>query len=186
MVGGIGGLDVMGNPYGTDLHRWEDRSLHDADHDWHDDHGTCSWDHWSHNSGCGHDPFSSDFAGFATFLDREAARTDRAAPSEGSGTGLSLVVVQRGPHYDPAIDRHDLQLQRQALAVAVEPCGSDLGPVGFLARVGDMPGEEVGCLGVVCGCGSIRGHDEFLSCLVARCTDQQTARQSPPRHVQHG
>lgn len=60
MVGGIGGLDVMGNPYGTDLHRWEDSSLHDTGHDWHDDHGTCSGDHWSHNIGCGHDPFAWD------------------------------------------------------------------------------------------------------------------------------
>ena len=123
---------------------------------------------------------------FPSFLAQEAARIDRAAPSEGSGSGLASIVVQRGPQDDPAIDRHDFQLKRQTLAIVVEPCGSDLGPVGFLAPVGDMPGKEVGCLGVVGGCGSIAGHDEFLSCLVARCTDQQTARHSPPRHVEHG
>ena len=60
MVGGIGSVDVMGNPYGTDLHRWEDGNMHDNSHDWHHDHGTYSSDHWSHNMGCGHDQFSWD------------------------------------------------------------------------------------------------------------------------------
>lgn len=59
MVSGIGSVDVMGNPYGTDLNRWEDSGIHDTSHDWHHDHGTCNWDHWLH-TGCGHDPFSGD------------------------------------------------------------------------------------------------------------------------------
>lgn len=60
MVGSIGSVDVMGNPYGTDLHRLEDSSSHDTGHDWQNDYGASSLDHWSHNMGCGHDPFSWD------------------------------------------------------------------------------------------------------------------------------
>lgn len=60
MVSGIGSVDVGGNPYGADLHRWEDSGIPDTGHDWHHDHGTCNWDHWSHTS-YGHDPFSGDW-----------------------------------------------------------------------------------------------------------------------------
>ena len=56
-------------------------------------------------------------------------------------------IVQRGPQDNAPVDRNELKLERQSLAVAVEPCRSDLGPVCFFALVGDVPGEEVGCLG---------------------------------------
>lgn len=61
MVSGIGSVDVMGNPYGTDLQRLEDGSLHDVGHDWQSIHGACDWDHLSHGGGFGHDPFSGDW-----------------------------------------------------------------------------------------------------------------------------
>lgn len=61
MVSGIGSVDVMGNPYGTDLQRVEDCCFHDIGHDWQNDHGGCEWDYWSHGGGCSHDPFSSDW-----------------------------------------------------------------------------------------------------------------------------
>lgn len=60
MVSGIGSVDVGGNPYGTDLHRWEESGIPDTGHDWHHDHGTCNWDLWSH-TGCGHETFSGDW-----------------------------------------------------------------------------------------------------------------------------
>lgn len=46
MVGGIGGVDVQGNPYGTDLHsHYSTSSPHES---W---DNTSSHDHWSsHNS----------------------------------------------------------------------------------------------------------------------------------------
>ena len=73
MTAGLGSVDVAGNPYGTDLHRYED--LHDhGGHgsagsmfdDWHNhetDHighsAGLSYDDWSDGSGIGggHDPF---------------------------------------------------------------------------------------------------------------------------------
>jgi len=57
-------------------------------------------------------------------------------------------IVERRPQDDPAIDRHDLELERQALAVAVEPGGSDLGPEGFVAAIADMPGDEIRSFGL--------------------------------------
>lgn len=54
MTGGIGSVDVGGNPYGTDLHRSHD------DHAWsaYDDHAHHSthdhWNDWSNPAG-GHD-----------------------------------------------------------------------------------------------------------------------------------
>lgn len=43
---GIGGVDVGGNPYGTDLHRWQD------DHHHHQSSGSnfSDWDHRSHSA----------------------------------------------------------------------------------------------------------------------------------------
>ena len=84
-----------------------------------------------------------------------------------------LFVVQRRAQDDPAIDRHDFKLKRKPLAVAVEPCGSNAGPVSLVAFVGDMPGEEVRRIGLLSGCSIAACHDDFLSCLVARCTTRE-------------
>lgn len=40
MMGGCGGVDVAGNPYGTDMHDW-----HSSDSVWHD--ADSSFDHWA-------------------------------------------------------------------------------------------------------------------------------------------
>ena len=54
------------------------------------------------------------------------------------------LVVHRRAQNDPAIDRHDLELKRKTIAVAVEPGCSDLGPKGFVVAFADVPGDEVG------------------------------------------
>lgn len=61
MVSGIGSVDVMGNPYGTDLDRIEDGSACGTGHDWHNDHVVSDWNHLSHGGGFDHDPFSGDW-----------------------------------------------------------------------------------------------------------------------------
>ena len=52
---GIGGVDVGGNPFGQDLHRWDD---HHLDHGHHHDAGSISggFDHWSNIGASGFDP----------------------------------------------------------------------------------------------------------------------------------
>jgi hypothetical protein len=52
---GIGGVDVGGNPFGHDLHRWDD---HHIDHGHHHDAGSIgsSYDHWSNTGASGFDP----------------------------------------------------------------------------------------------------------------------------------
>jgi hypothetical protein len=52
---GIGGVDVGGNPFGHDLHRWDD---HHIDHGHHHDAGSTgsSFDHWSNTGASGFDP----------------------------------------------------------------------------------------------------------------------------------
>lgn len=97
-----------------------------------------------------------------------------------------LLVVQRRAQDDPAIDRHHFQLKRYSLAVAVEPRGSDAGPKALFALVGDMPGEEVRRIGLLRGCGTAACHDDFLSCLVARCAKLEGRTAKGRIHVQHG
>ena len=58
------------------------------------------------------------------------------------------LVVERCTQHDPAIDRNDLELQRQALTVAVEPNGSDLGPEGYFAAISDLSGDKIRSLGL--------------------------------------
>jgi hypothetical protein len=53
---GIGGVDVGGNPFGHDLHRWDD---HHIDHGQHHDASSIggSFDHWSSTGSSGFDPW---------------------------------------------------------------------------------------------------------------------------------
>lgn len=97
-----------------------------------------------------------------------------------------LLVVLRRAQDDPAIDRHHFQLKRKPLAIAVEPSGSDAGPETLVALVGDMPGEEVRRIGFLRGCVVAACHDDFLSCLVARCTKRKGRTAKGRIHVQHG
>lgn len=110
------------------------------------------------------------------------------APPEGRALSARflLLVVQRRAQDDPAIDRHHFQLKRKALAIAVEPGGSDAGPETLVALVGDVPGEEVRRIGLLSGCSIAACHDEFLSCLVARCTKLEGRTATGRLHVQHG
>lgn len=52
---GIGGVDVGGNPFGHDLHRWDD---HPIDHGHHHDASSIGggFDHWSNTGASGFDP----------------------------------------------------------------------------------------------------------------------------------
>ena len=67
-------------------------------------------------------------------------RRSRARP-------LIAGVHRRLAKDDATVHRHDVELKRQALAVAVRPCGSDFRPKAFVALVGDVPCVEVRLLG---------------------------------------
>ena len=53
---GISGVDVGGNPFGHDLHRWND---HHIDHGHHHDAGSIGsgFNHWSSTGASGFDPW---------------------------------------------------------------------------------------------------------------------------------
>lgn len=53
---GIGGVDVGGNPFGHDLHRWDDHPIDHGHH--HHDTGSVGggFDHWSNTGASGFDP----------------------------------------------------------------------------------------------------------------------------------
>ena len=53
---GIGGVDVGGNPFGHDLHRWDDHPIDHGHH--HHDAGSIGggFDHWSNTGASGFDP----------------------------------------------------------------------------------------------------------------------------------
>ena len=102
------------------------------------------------------------------------------------GARFLLLVVQLRAQNDPAIDRYHFQLKRKALAVAVEPRGSDTGPETLVALVGDVPGKVIWRIGLLSGCGIAACHDDFLPCLVARCTKQEGRTAKGRIHVQHG
>ncbi|WP_152608783.1 hypothetical protein [Croceibacterium mercuriale] len=42
-----GGVDVGGNPYGIDLHRWQDDYTHQQQSIW---QSPADWDHWSNQT----------------------------------------------------------------------------------------------------------------------------------------
>lgn len=56
---GVGGVDVGGNPFGYDRHRWDDHHSHQAHYDHHhDSFGSIGsgFDHWSNTGASGFDP----------------------------------------------------------------------------------------------------------------------------------
>lgn len=62
-----------------------------------------------------------------------------------------------------AVHRNDREDQRKALAVAVGPSGSNLGPECIIAFAGDMLGLEGGRFGVIAAL-VVRAMMKFLSC----------------------
>lgn len=89
---------------------------------------------------------------------------------------------------DAAIDRDDFKLERVAFPVFVPPCGADLVPEGLFALVGDVPGKELGRVGLlvvgfrVCAC-----HDGSpLVCGLARYAIPQDRTEKVGRHIPHG
>jgi hypothetical protein len=51
-----------------------------------------------------------------------------------------FLVAWRADHDFRAVERQKVKLEREALAVAVSPCGSDLAPEAALAVLGDSVG----------------------------------------------
>lgn len=57
---GMGGVDVAGNPYGSDRHRWDDPHTPSALPDSLTGPSPSDWDNWSSTTGTGPDHFSHD------------------------------------------------------------------------------------------------------------------------------
>src|SRR5258705_6842517 len=109
------------------------------------------------------------------FLSRKRRRTLRSALS------VELVFLfGRDAERDASVERHGLDLDVEALAVGVLPCGPDAGPEALLAfAVTHLVGDVAGSL----GSGVVRvGHGEVsLSCFRPRPSRPDGTRKEPPQ-----